>query len=138
MKVLVTGACGFVGSTLIRAWREYGSHEFFGIDNLGRPGSELNRSALKGIGVRLFHGDLRSPSDFEALPQFDAVIDAAANPSVLAGVDGHVSSRQLVEHNLLGTVNILELCRRQHATLILLSTSRVYSITSLAALKLQI
>ena len=80
----------------------------------------------------------RSPSDFESLPQFDAVIDGAANPSVLAGVDGRVSSRQLVEHNLLGTINILEFCRHQNAALILLSTSRVYSIASLAALKLQL
>jgi CDP-paratose 2-epimerase len=60
------------------------------------------------------------------------VIDAAANPSVLAGVDGLSSSRQLVEHNLGGTVNLLEYCKRHRAGLILLSTSRVYSIAPLA------
>jgi len=62
------------------------------------------------------------------------VIDSAANPSVLAGIDGQASSRQLVEHNLMGTINILEYCRRNNAGFILLSTSRVYSIAPLADL----
>lgn len=77
------------------------------------------------------HGDLSSASDLEAIGSIDSVIDAAANPSVLAGVDGKASSRQLIEHNLLGTANILELCKRWDAGLILLSTSRVYSIATL-------
>jgi CDP-paratose 2-epimerase len=41
-----------------------------------------------------------------------------------------------VEHNLGGTVNVLEYCRRHRAGLILLSTSRVYSITALSSLPL--
>ena len=39
-------------------------------------------------------------ADVEALPRCDWVIDAAANPSVLAGVAADGSSRQLIEHNL--------------------------------------
>jgi CDP-paratose 2-epimerase len=70
----------------------------------------------------------------ETLPAVDWVIDAAANPSVLAGVDGQSSSRQLVEHNLGGTVNLLEYCKQHRAGFVLLSTSRVYSIPPLAAL----
>ena len=66
------------------------------------------------------------------------MIDAAANPSVLAGVDGKASSRQLVEHNLLGTVNLLELCRLHRAGFTLLSTSRVYSIPGLATLPVKV
>jgi CDP-paratose 2-epimerase len=135
VKVLVTGACGFVGSSLLRGWAEQGeAHRLLGIDSFVRPGSESNRRALRGIGVRLSHADLRCASDFENLPSVDVVVDAAANPSVLAGVDGRSSSRQLVEHNLLGTVNTLEYCRRVKATFILLSTSRVYSIPPLAGL----
>jgi CDP-paratose 2-epimerase len=67
----------------------------------------------------------------------DVVVDAAANPSVLAGVDGLTSSRQLVEHNLWGTVNVLEFCRRHGATLIMLSTSRVYALDTLKRLPLR-
>jgi CDP-paratose 2-epimerase len=138
VKILVTGACGFIGSTLIRAWLEEKEHEFIGVDNLARPGSEVNRLALRRLGVRVLHGDLRCASDLEALPRVDAVIEAAANPSVLAGVDGRASSRQLVEHNLLGTVNTLEYCRHYSSPVVLLSTSRVYSIPPLAALPLKV
>lgn len=135
MKVLITGICGFVGSTLAHAWLEAEPGlELYGLDNFSRPGSELNRGALQQLGVKLFHGDIRAASDFEALPAVDFVIDAAANPSVLAGIDGRTSSRQLVEHNLLGTVNLLEYCKRHGAGFILLSTSRVYSIEALAGL----
>jgi CDP-paratose 2-epimerase len=81
---------------------------------------------------------LRCASDFETWPDVDVVIDAAAHPSVLAGVDGLTSSRQLVEHNLIGTINILEYCRRCRAAFILLSTSRVYSILPLAVLPVRI
>ena len=138
MKILISGICGFVGSSLTHALLEHDSKlEIIGFDNFIRPGSELNREPLRARGVRLFHADLRCASDLETLPAVDWVIDAAANPSVLAGVDGLTSSRQIVEHNLLGTVNLLELAKRCRAGFILLSTSRVYSIKPLAALAVQ-
>ena len=94
MKLLLSGACGFVGSTLARAFVGAGrGYQIFGFDNFIRPGSETNRDELKRIGVKLFHGDLRSASDLEQLPAVDWVIDAAANPSVLAGVDGRTRGR---------------------------------------------
>ncbi len=135
MRVLITGICGFVGSTLARellAWQD--GIEVLGIDNLSRAGSETNRVSLQALGIRVQQGDLRNRSDLDAQPSVDWVIDAAANPSVLAGVDGATGSRQLVEHNLLGTVNMLEYCRMHGAGFILLSTSRVYSIPPLASL----
>src|SRR6266851_3441752 len=75
-----------------------------------------------------------SPATWNRCPAVDWVIDAAANPSLLAGVDGRSSSRQLVEHNLRGTLNILEYYRVRNAGLILLSSSRVYSIAELNAI----
>ncbi len=73
-----------------------------------------------------------------ALPAADFVLDAAANPSVLAGVDGKTSSRELVDHNLTGTINILEYCKTHKAGFVLLSTSRVYSIAPLAGLEVAV
>ncbi len=138
MNLLITGICGFVGSTLACALQDQhgagGALSIFGVDNFSRPGSELNRHELKRRGIKLFHGDLRIVSDLEGLPTFDWVIDAAANPSVLAGVDGKTSSRQILDHNLASTINVLELCKRHKAGFILLSTSRVYSIPALAGL----
>jgi len=136
MRILITGVCGFAGSTLARELAARG-HAVCGCDNFIRPGSETNRAPLKKLGVKIFHGDLRVASDLETLPAVDFVIDAAANPSVLAGVDGQTSLRQLIEHNLGGTVNILEFCKAHRAGFILLSTSRVYSIPPLAALPVE-
>lgn len=141
VKILITGICGFVGNQLarhLRAARVADRLEIIGIDNLSRPGSESNRHSLDGLGVRVLHGDIRMASDLEAVGPVDWVIDAAANASVLAGVDGRTSTRQLIEHNLLGTVNLLEYCRSWQAGFVLLSTSRVYSLHQLEALPMDV
>ena len=138
MKVLITGICGFVGSSLVESLLE--RHEnlsICGIDNLMRPGSEMNRARLHKLGATFIHGDIRAASDFEGLPTAEWVIDAAANPSVLAGVQGGFSSRQLFENNLSGLVNVLEYCRARQAGLVLLSSSRVYSIHALRSIPLK-
>jgi CDP-paratose 2-epimerase len=139
MKILITGICGFTGSTLAQTFQEFDSSvEVSGVDNFLRAGSEQNRSPLKAAGVRVLHGDVRCPSDFDLLPRVDWVVDAAANPSVLAGVNEDSSSRQLLEHNLVGTINLLEYCKRTGAGFVMLSTSRVYSIVPLASLPVRI
>jgi CDP-paratose 2-epimerase len=138
MKLLITGVCGFVGSVLAESFlQRLDGVSICGIDNLMRPGSETNRSRLRKIGVDFVHGDIRTASDVDALPKVDWVIDAAANPSVLAGLGPGVSSRQLLEHNLGSLFHVLEYCKRHSAGLILLSTSRVYAIPALVALPLR-
>jgi CDP-paratose 2-epimerase len=137
MHILLSGICGFVGSTLALRLRESSQDlKISGFDNFVRPGSELNRLTLRRVGIAARHANLRNASDIDALPDADWVIDAAANPSVLAGIGDQTSSRQLVEHNLSGTINLLEYCKSRRAGFILLSTSRVYSIKALSDLKL--
>ncbi len=139
MKVLITGICGFVGSSLAKSLiQQIEGIEVAGVDNLLRAGSENNRQSLAQMGVQFLHGDIRMRSDVEALPQCDWVIDAAAQPSVLAGVDGKSSPRQLCEHNLGGTLNILDYCQKHKAGFLLLSTSRVYSIEQLASIPMRV
>jgi CDP-paratose 2-epimerase len=138
VKLIISGICGFVGSTLARALRENTRDlEISGFDNFARPGSELNRLALKSCGIGVQHLDARSAADIDSLPAADWLLDAAAMPSVLAGIDGRSSSRQVLEHNLGSTINLLEYCKAHRAGFTLLSTSRVYSIPPLAALPVQ-
>jgi len=139
MRILITGACGFVGSSVAESLIERRPGlAITGLDNLMRPGSETNRARLRQLGIEFIHADVRAASDLENLPAADWVIDAAAAPSVLAGVQGPLSSRQLFEHNLASLVNVLEYCKRHKAGFILLSSSRVYSISALGSLPLKI
>ncbi|MGA1997484.1 MAG: NAD-dependent epimerase/dehydratase family protein [Bryobacteraceae bacterium] len=139
MRILITGVCGFVGSTLAECLLErVEGLRVAGMDNLMRPGAETNRMRIERLGVEFVHGDLRSASDIAGLPACEWVIDAAANPSVLAGLSGAGSSRRLFEHNLAGFGNVLEYCREHKAGLLLLSSSRVYSIAALAAMPLRV
>jgi len=135
-QVLILGGAGFVGSSLAVGLKA--AHPEWGIacfDNLRRRGSELNLPRLRGHGIRFVHGDIRSATDLdvEALSTPDIVVDCSAEPSVLAGV---TSPQYVVQANLLGTANVLEFCRQTSARLLFLSTSRVYSVPALRALKL--
>ncbi len=135
MKILISGICGFVGSSVARTLRDhFPQWTVCGLDNLSRPGSETNRRALIAEGMSVIHADVRLWSDLESVRDISWVIDASANPSVLAGVGAGSSPRQLLEYNLEGTTNLLEFCRQRCAGFILLSTSRVYSIRSFSAL----
>lgn len=137
MRILITGICGFVGSALARALKRCLSGvEIHGIDNLMRPGSETNVEPLRRLGIDARHGDIRFEAAFASLPPADWIIDAAAIPSVLAGTAG--DSRLLVDHNLASIVNVLEFARQHRAGLLLLSSSRVSSISALCALPLSV
>ncbi|HAX76301.1 MAG TPA: 3-beta hydroxysteroid dehydrogenase, partial [Cyanobacteria bacterium UBA11372] len=60
------------------------------------------------------------------------ILECSAEPSVLAGYN---SPGYVLQTNLVGTVNCLELARQTQAYFIFLSTSRVYPIAHLSALK---
>jgi CDP-paratose 2-epimerase len=135
-RVLVTGGAGFVGANLAIALA--GRHpdwEVVALDNLRRRGSELNLQRLRSAGVRYVHGDVREPGDLFALERVDALVECSAEPSVLAGVDGAVDYP--LHTNLLGAYHCLELCRRDGAQLVFLSTSRVYPVARLAGLAIR-
>jgi CDP-paratose 2-epimerase len=128
--LLITGGAGFVGSSLALHWKgRHPGSRVIAIDNLKRRGSELNLPRLKQAGVEFVHGDVRNPGDLAGLPRIDALVECSAEPSVMAGYDG--STRYVVETNLIGTVNCLELVARDKADLVFLSTSRVYPMDTL-------
>lgn len=128
--LLVTGGAGFVGSSFALHWKaRHPESTVIAFDNLKRRGSELNLPRLKAAGIRFEHGDVRNSSDLLQLPHIDAMVECSAEPSVLAGYGA--GARYVVDTNLLGTLNCLELAARDRADLVFLSTSRVYPIATI-------
>lgn len=132
MKILITGGCGFVGSNLAVLFKQFYSNvQVYCLDNLSRRGSEINLQKVLAVGGYFIHGDVRNKSDFDRIPAVDIVIDAAAEPSVLAGkVPGELEN--LIDTNLSGTINTLYFVKKHQAAIIFLSTSRVYPYDTLA------
>ena len=135
-RLLITGGAGFVGSSLALLFREsYPDWQIMSFDNLRRRGSELNLDRLHRRGITFCHGDVRNRSDLDGVGKVDTIIECSAEPSALAGFDGEAS--YVVDTNLVGTVNCLEVARRHQAELVFLSTSRVYPYEVLNALPFQ-
>jgi CDP-paratose 2-epimerase len=122
---LVTGGAGFAGSTLAVALRQSGiSKRVTAFDNLHRRGSELNLDRLAKADVAFRHGDIRCAEDLALEHPPDLLVECSAEPSAQAGYGG--SPEYLIQTNLHGCFNCLELARRARADFVFLSTSRVY------------
>jgi CDP-paratose 2-epimerase len=135
LTVLITGAAGFVGCKIVEyLYTANPALSLIGIDNLSRKGSEFNIPMLAKFNCEFFNGDISIPCDLKQLPRVDWIIDCAANPSVLAGLNN--DSLSLINNNLAGTFYLLEKCKNDNAGFIMLSTSRVYSIEGLCSIPL--
>jgi hypothetical protein len=85
------------GGTLAECLLErVGGIHVVGMDNLILPGAETNRMPIERPVVEFIRGDPRSAGDIAGLPPCEWVIDATANPSLLAGLSGTGSSRRLL------------------------------------------
>ena len=124
--VLITGGAGFIGSNLAKFLKQKNpSAEIICLDNLMREGSQLNVSRLEALGIKVVKADIRFSEQILNLPKIDVLIECSAQPSVLAGYD---DPKYMIDTNLIGTINCLELAKRDKPEVIFLSTSRVYPI----------
>jgi dihydroflavonol-4-reductase len=100
IKVLVTGATGFIGSALVRALLERGD----AVRALVRPSSDLAR--LAGLEVETVSGDVTRP---ETLPP---AVEGAEVVYHLAGMLGRYGVPESAYHALHveGTCNVLRAC----------------------------
>jgi CDP-paratose 2-epimerase len=130
MRIVVTGGAGFVGSSLCLALKhKYPDYDVVAFDNLKRRGSELNLPDLLQNNISFVHGDIRNVEDINALEKFDVLIEASAEPSVMAGLNSDPS--YVINNNLFGSIHCFNACLKHSAKLIFLSTSRVYPIEAI-------
>lgn len=131
MKILLTGAAGFIGFHLAGRLLSRGD-EVVGVDNLNDyypvvlKEARLSRLTSEK-GFRFVKMDI---SDREALPalfeaeKFDAVVNLAAQAGVRYSIENPWA---YVESNLLGFMNVLECCRHYPVkNLVYASSSSVY------------
>jgi UDP-glucose 4-epimerase len=105
MKAFVTGAAGFIGSTLTDRLLDAGS-SVMGYDNFSTGRPEFLESARKSGRFDLCEGDLLDLAKLKtAMAGADAVFHLAANADVRHGPE---HTRKDLEQNTIGTANVLE------------------------------
>lgn len=130
MKVLVTGAAGFIGSTLSKRLMKL-NHSVLGIDNLNDYYSvslkESRLNLLLGENFKFFKVDLENTREIEEIfyrEKPDVVVNLAAQAGVRYSLE---NPRAYIDSNIVGYMNILEACRHNNVKhLIYASSSSVY------------
>ncbi|MDP8200844.1 MAG: GDP-mannose 4,6-dehydratase [Candidatus Tenebribacter burtonii] len=130
MKILITGAAGFIGSHLCEALVK--KHDVVGLDNFcDYYDIKIKRNNLKELAhfdnFQIIKADIRSKDELEDIfshHKFDLVIHLAA----MAGVRPSIIDPVLyTEVNINGTVNMLEQCKKHGINkFIFASSSSVY------------
>jgi UDP-glucose 4-epimerase len=116
MRILLTGATGFVGGRLSSLLGRRG-HELICLQRWGSAGP---------TGVTLLHGDLAQSGSIAALPKIDAVIHLAQSAHYR---NFPVAAADIFAVNSMATAHLLDLARRAGVQqFVLASTASVYSI----------
>lgn len=128
MAFVVTGGCGFVGSS-IAAELLRRNERVIVFDNLSRIGGQENLAFLRSLGsVQFVHGDIRVRSDIANLlgkESIECVFHLAGQVAMTTSVqDPHKD----FDINVVGTINVLEAMRESipDATMVYASSNKVY------------
>ena len=131
MKILITGAAGFIGSHLSENLLSEG-HQIIGFDNFDpfydRSIKERNLEKSFSNGLFTFvEGDLNDSGDMKDLfegQQFDVVVHLAAKAGVRPSIDHPLEYTRV---NVNGTQNLLEMMKNEGIErLVFASSSSVY------------
>ena len=118
MKILLTGAAGFLGSHLSKKLIDEG-HQVIGLDDLS-TGSIKNIENLKSnSNFKFVEHDVRKPYSVEV----DAILNFACPASPISYQKDPVRT---IETNFLGMINLLHLANETNAIVIQASTSEIY------------
>ncbi len=129
MKLLVTGAAGFIGSTFIdfalSKDEDFGITQIIGLDSLTYAGNLSNLTcALTDFRFEFVKGDIRDHKLInELVHNSDVVVNFAAESHVDKSI---VNPSLFVDTNVMGTLNILSSVHQFGKRLIQVSTDEVY------------
>lgn len=118
MRILLTGAAGFLGSHLVKKLLDLG-HELIGIDDLSSGYLENIRNFESNPNFTFVRHDIRKPVKFNV----DAILNFACPASPIAYQKDPVRT---IETNFLGMINLLHLAKETGAVVIQASTSEIY------------
>jgi nucleoside-diphosphate-sugar epimerase len=124
MRVLVTGAAGFIGRWTVGALLDAG-HEVLAVDNLIAGDERSLDQYADHPRLRPFErGDVRDAVGCRRwLAQVDAVAHLAASISVQESIDDPATT---FENDVVGTFNVLQAARANGARVLFMSTCMVY------------
>lgn len=112
MKILITGAAGFIGSHVASTFSEH--HEVVGLVRLSQVGDLRRFQSCEHNDLRFVYHDLKHPISellHEQIGALDAVLHIGAN----SHVDRSISHpKEFFEDNVIGTVNLFEYLRKHH------------------------
>ena len=114
MKILVTGAAGFIGSHAAERLQQEG-FDVLGVDNFSDyycvDLKERNAQATRKKGVKMVKMDLRNVSDYESLnTDFDFIIHFAAHP----GIAAQSTFEDYFSNNVVATKNLLDFAHKNN------------------------
>ncbi len=119
-KVLVTGGAGFIGSHIVDLLIKK-NYDVVVVDNLSSGKKEFVNKKARFYSVDINSDDLNR---IFALEEPDFVVHAAAQISVIKAME---DPKFDAYNNIVGTINLLEACRRYHVRkIVFLSSSAVY------------
>ncbi len=127
MATLVTGGTGFVGSNIVRTLAQRG-HDVVCLD-LVAPDALVKDHVEPGTGqVTFVQGNILNEEDVEraAASGIDKIVHAAVFTGILPDIERD-QSHSIVDINVMGTLNLLELARRRNVKrFIYVSSGSVY------------
>jgi UDP-glucuronate decarboxylase len=118
MKILLTGAAGFLGSHLSKKLVD-NNHEVIGLDDLSTGSLKNIEPLLNHPKYSFIEHDVRIPYQVKV----DAILNFACPASP---VDYQKDPVRTIETNFLGVINLLHLANETGAKIIQASTSEVY------------